>query len=144
MGRSAKYFTNEERVSVAKLKQKERRQTPHGKALIRAQRQTLYRKAHGRQGSSTSTSSHYLPRNLLAAATTPLPETSHLFRQALRSTQLLDETGLDLWDTGPPYPTGTPSDTPHELRFTGRLEEVMHGRLNWMSPSMPGVLQMNS
>ncbi|KAF9461343.1 hypothetical protein BDZ94DRAFT_1310616 [Collybia nuda] len=115
MGRPAKCFTNEERLAAARLKQKERRQTPHGKALIRAQWQTLYCKVHGRQGSTTRPISQCLPRNLLAAATAPLPKTSHLFHQALRSMQLLDETGLDLWDTGPPYPTGTPSDTPHEL-----------------------------
>ncbi|KAF9469488.1 hypothetical protein BDZ94DRAFT_1242505 [Collybia nuda] len=46
----------------------------------------------------------------------------------MHSTQLLDETGLDMWDTGPPYPTGPPSSTPQELVHTKRLAEVMHGR----------------
>jgi hypothetical protein len=58
----------------------------------------------------------------------PLHEGSHLFRQATQSTQLLDETGLELWDTGPPYPAGAPSSTPREIVHTKRLVEVMHGR----------------
>jgi hypothetical protein len=40
---------------------------------------------------------------------------------------MLDETGLDDWDSGPPYVTGPPSNTPHEVRFTERLKEVVHG-----------------
>lgn len=41
---------------------------------------------------------------------------------------MLDETGLDDWDGGPPYASGPPSDTPRELQFTERLKEVVHGR----------------
>lgn len=96
-----------------------------GKALVKAQRYKAYHIAHGRQGSSTP---RQLPRSLLIDAKKPLPEDSYLFRQATQSTQLLDETGLDVWDTGPPYPTGPPSGTPRELAHTKRLVEVMHGR----------------
>lgn len=96
-----------------------------GKALAKAQRYKAYHTAHGRQGSSTP---RQLPRPLLIDATKPLPEDSYLFRQAMQGTQLLDETGLDVWDTGPPFPTGPPSGTPRELTHTKRLVEVMHGR----------------
>lgn len=41
---------------------------------------------------------------------------------------MLDETGLGDWDGGPPYVTGPPSDTPHEVQFTERMREVVHGR----------------
>jgi hypothetical protein len=41
---------------------------------------------------------------------------------------MLDETGLDDWDGGPPYVTGPPSDTPREVQFTERMKEVVHGR----------------
>jgi hypothetical protein len=50
------------------------------------------------------------------------------FRAASKSAQLLDETGLNEWNGGPPYVTGPPSDTPQEVRFTERLKEVVHGR----------------
>jgi hypothetical protein len=40
---------------------------------------------------------------------------------------MLDETGMDDWDGGPPYVTGPPSDTPRELQFTERLKEVVDG-----------------
>ena len=40
---------------------------------------------------------------------------------------MLDETGLDDWDGGPPYVTGPPSDTPREVQFTERMKEVVHG-----------------
>ncbi|KAF9458054.1 hypothetical protein BDZ94DRAFT_1325816 [Collybia nuda] len=124
MGRRAKAFTHIENIEQARQKQRERRNTPYGRELIKAQRYKSYHRVHGRQGSSTP----YLPQLLLTQAMIPLPETSPLFCQAVRSTQLLDETGLDIWDTGPPYATGPPSNSPRELIHTKRLVEVMHGR----------------
>ncbi|GLB38032.1 hypothetical protein LshimejAT787_0410830 [Lyophyllum shimeji] len=67
------------------------------------------------------------PAELVTMALLPMPEASSFFQQASRSADLLDETGLDIWDAGPPYLSGPPSDTLHELEFTRRLEEVMHG-----------------
>jgi hypothetical protein len=58
----------------------------------------------------------------------PLPEASALFREASESAENLDETGLEIWDTGPPYPLGPSSDSQKEKDFTERLVEVMHGR----------------
>lgn len=64
---------------------------------------------------------------LITEATRGLPD-SYLFCQAAHRADLLDETGLDIWDSGPPYPDGPPSDSPRELMHTTRLVEVMHGR----------------
>jgi hypothetical protein len=156
MGRRAKSFTLAEKQTVAKAKQYERRQGERyvifpfpgvrnyyqhlifsAKELLYIQRYNAYWKAHGRQGTSGKGGhtqrrrlSHYphIPEALVSAALQPLPTDSALFKDAARSADLLDETGLDKWDTGPPYATGTPSDTPGERAFTQRLIEVMHGR----------------
>ena len=40
----------------------------------------------------------------------------------------MDETGLDAWDIGPPYATGPPSNSLHEIAHTERMKEVVHGR----------------
>ena len=69
-----------------------------------------------------------MPSKLITEASRELPHYSPLFKDAAKSADLLDETGLDTWDSGPPYPTGPPSDNPRKLAFTKRLEEVMHGR----------------
>jgi hypothetical protein len=50
------------------------------------------------------------------------------FRNALKSAEMLDKTGMDDWDRGPPYVTGLPFDTPREVQFTERMKEVVHGR----------------
>jgi hypothetical protein len=50
------------------------------------------------------------------------------FQAASKSAQLLDESGLNEWNGGPPYVTGPPSDTPQEICFTEHLTEVVHGR----------------
>ncbi|GLB45912.1 hypothetical protein LshimejAT787_3800010, partial [Lyophyllum shimeji] len=65
---------------------------------------------------------------LVAMALQEMPLDANLFQQASRSADLLDETGLEVWDAGPPYPTGPPSDSVAEKQFTRRLVEVMHGR----------------
>jgi hypothetical protein len=69
-----------------------------------------------------------LPANILYLASLPLPEDGDLFKQALKSADALDESELDQWDRDPPYVVPGPQDTPSEIRWTGRLEEVMHGR----------------
>lgn len=94
------------------------------KALISAKRYITYWRKNGRQGSSYL----YLPKDLVALALQELPIHSKFFRDASKSAHLLDETGMDNWDGGPPYMTGPPSDTPRELQFTERLKEVVHGR----------------
>jgi hypothetical protein len=100
------------------------------KELISAQRRAAYKKAHGRQGTSSSKIKPHLamPSELITEASRELPHGSPLFKDAAKSADLLDETGLDTWDSGPPYPTGPPSDSPREVAYTKRLEEVMHGR----------------
>jgi hypothetical protein len=67
-----------------------------------------------------------IPSKLITEASRELPYYSPLFKDAAKSADLLDETGLDTWDSGLPYPTGPPSDNPRELAFTKCLEEVMH------------------
>lgn len=57
---------------------------------------------------------------------------------------MLDETGLDDWDGGPPYATGQPSDTPHEVQFTERMKEVVHGRRVRLQKEEEVVLQQLS
>lgn len=57
-----------------------------------------------------------------------LPVHSRFFQDASKSAELLDETGLDDWDGGPPYVTGQPSESPQEVQFTEQLKEVVHGR----------------
>lgn len=124
------------------------------KALIKAQRHTAYWKKHGRQGSSAFPTKPLLncspyhtpmqlhlearsievgqqPRNppaeLVAMAAFNVPVESHLFQEAVKSAHLLGETGLEIWETGPPYATSSVIDTIHETRYMQQLVEVMHG-----------------
>ena len=97
------------------------------KALISTQRYVAYWRTHGRQGSSQLAPPR-LPEELVLLALQELPIHSTFFQAASKSALLLDETGLDDWDSGPPYVTGPPSDTPLEIRFTERMREVVHGR----------------
>ncbi|KAF8224140.1 hypothetical protein L208DRAFT_1205712, partial [Tricholoma matsutake] len=77
--------------------------------------------------SHTSPRLPVIPEALISVALQQLPTELALFRNAAKSADLLDETGLDDWDTGPPYITGPPSDTSGEQAFTQCLIEVMHG-----------------
>ncbi|KAF8232838.1 hypothetical protein L208DRAFT_1270165, partial [Tricholoma matsutake] len=93
-----------------------------------AQHHAAYKKAHGHQGTSSKIEPHLaMPSELITEASQELPHYSPLFKDAAKSANLLDETGLDTWDSGPPYLTGPPSDSPHKVAFTKHLEEVMHG-----------------
>jgi hypothetical protein len=65
---------------------------------------------------------------MITLALLPLPVDSDLFKQALASSQNLDESELDQWDYDPPYVVQGPQETPREVRWTGLLQEVMHGR----------------
>lgn len=115
--------------------------------MLTTQRFNAYWRQHGRQGTSsdqhaplpvapsppyTASPLLLLPPALLAEATLPLPETSFLFREAARSADALDETGLDSWDDGPPYALGPPSNSTSEMHHTQCLEQVMHGRFTRM------------
>ncbi|GLB44087.1 hypothetical protein LshimejAT787_1600170 [Lyophyllum shimeji] len=158
MGRRAIHLSLADRQAAAKEKQHERRDSTHSKDLIQVQRYTAYWKKNGRQGSSKpsqpvvidssppklATIPHLQtpgtslrsrgsatqppPAELVTMALLPMPEASSFFQQASRSADLLDETGLKIWDAGPPYLSGPSSDTLRELEFIRRLEEVMHGR----------------
>jgi hypothetical protein len=96
-----------------------------GKATSSGQHQTAYWTRRGCQGSSHS---HHLPAVLITEALQELPEGTYLFQQALNNADALDESGLDIFDSGPPYPTGPPSESPHKVKHTKRLVKVMHGR----------------
>jgi hypothetical protein len=147
MGRRAKSFTLAEKKARARDRQRERRQTAQyvfshcyikiyvdlssSKSLISTQRYVTYWRVHGRQGSSPEQNPLCLPRlpkDLVALALQELPIGSIFFQRASKSAKLLDETGLDEWDGGPPYATGQPSEAPRELQFTERMQEVVHGR----------------
>jgi hypothetical protein len=69
-----------------------------------------------------------LPANILYLALLPLPEGADLFKLALKSADELDESDLAQWDQDPPYVIAEDQDTPSEIRWTARLQEVMHGR----------------
>ena len=102
------------------------------KELLYAQQYNACWKAHGCLATSskanhTSPQLPVIPEALISAALQQLPTQSALFRDAAKSADLLDETGLDDWDTGPPYVTGQPLDTSGEQAFTQHLIEVMHG-----------------
>jgi hypothetical protein len=101
------------------------------KELIAIQRRIAYKKFHGCQGTSkpaTQPPAPDSPQDLVAEALQlELPVTSALFQDAARSADLLDETGLDSWDLGPPYVTGPPLESNGELEYTRRLQCVMHG-----------------
>lgn len=112
-----------------------------GKALVSIQRQTAYQKHHGRQGSSHLC---ILPAALITEALDVVPEGSTLFQQALAGPDVLDETGLDAWDSGPPYATGPPSNSAREVEHTRRLTEVMHGRRARMLRDNPWGGDMNA
>lgn len=68
-----------------------------------------------------------LPQRLLDLAQKPLP-TSDLFHSAAGSPDALDESDLPTWDHPPPYNSLPPLATIEEERFTGKLDDVMHGR----------------
>lgn len=142
MGRRAKAFSLAEKKAQARTRQHERRLTTQyvifpivdiqkqvnvssSKALISTQRYVAYWRNHGRQGSSQR---NYLPKDLVALALQELPIHSTFFQDASKSAEMLDETGMDDWDGGPPYVTGPPSGTPREVQFTERMKEVVHGR----------------
>lgn len=141
MGRRSKHFTLAERQAAAKHLQHVRRQTPQYvlsfyictqlklyryKELSKGYRHNAYWKAHGRQGSTPSS----LPPALLKQALQALPINAPLFSEASKDADRLDETGLEVWDTGPPYatPSDVLSETEGEIKHTERLVEVMHGR----------------
>lgn len=129
----------------------------YNRATVKAQRYAAYWSKFGRQGSSTShcRPSPHIPIDLCIHTTLPVPEThsvkvqnlparlmtmamfdlpveSTLFQDAAKSADLLDETGLEIWDTGPPYPLAAASDSIREIHHTQRLVEVMHGRYTRM------------
>ena len=54
--------------------------------------------------------------------------TSHLFHEASRSADALDESELYLWEQEPPYDYLEPATTPLEERFTRNMVDVLLGR----------------
>ena len=68
-----------------------------------------------------------LPPSLLSFARKPLT-TSHLFHEASRSADALDESELYIWEQEPPYNHLEPATTPLEERFTGNMVDVLLGR----------------
>ena len=70
-----------------------------------------------------------LPIDLIRQAQHPLPDSTHLFQEALLGPDNLDESDLWRWKDGPPYvveSTSTANARP-EGNYTERLVEVMHG-----------------
>jgi hypothetical protein len=79
-------------------------------------------------GPSSTLSVPYLNPELTAQALQPLPESAHLFQEALRGPDILDESELGVWKDGPPYAIDcTETGSARELHFTERLVEVVHG-----------------
>ena len=68
-----------------------------------------------------------LSLSLLSFAMKPLP-TSHLFHEASRSVDALDESELHLWEQDPPYNYVEPATTSLEECFTKNMVDVLLGR----------------
>lgn len=97
---------------------------------------STYWQAKGRQGSETSRpppATLALPPldpALVRLATESLPENSPLFQRALNHPELVDDSDVSHWDTGPPYATlnTTSTASPSEMDWTAKLVEIWHGR----------------
>jgi hypothetical protein len=96
-----------------------------GKARRSLQNRVAYKRKNGRQGAGPSNASDVLCPSLVALALMPLPDT-HLFHEALCSTDELDEAGLGVWDLEPPY--ALLSISKWGVAESEKLVEVMHGR----------------
>jgi hypothetical protein len=68
-----------------------------------------------------------LPINLVEQAQLPLPISAHLFQEALRSADNLDESDLWRWEGGPPYTIDPTNVSTGSDNYTDRLVEVIHG-----------------
>ncbi|KAH7903391.1 hypothetical protein BJ138DRAFT_1168197 [Hygrophoropsis aurantiaca] len=143
MGRRAKYTTLEEKQAAKRQQQRFYSRSERGKATRKVQNACTYAKRCGRQyasqpSSPSATPQHTaseaasvslpcFPSTLIALARAPYPDT-HLFHEALRSADAVDESDLSQWDADPPYHYPVPLDTPAEARFTANIVDVMHGR----------------
>lgn len=107
-----------------------------GREVRLASRRATYWREHGRRGPLASSSAQpsillgvpSLPPELTALALRPLPESAHLFQEALRGPDRVDESDLGVWKNGPPYTINcAETASAPELYFTERLVEVVHG-----------------
>jgi hypothetical protein len=142
MGRAAKYNTIAERLTAQRQRKAlyayteqyvppgsqiglvaEKSRQCRGRVARSRQNRAAYKKMQGRQGSAPL----YIPRQPLGMATEPLPS-SYLFREALRSPDALDESGLNHWDNAPPYAPPQTKGSDDSDQYMANLIDVMHGR----------------
>jgi len=105
-----------------------------GRSKRPSQNAKAYRKKYGHHRKCKSSPlsdplKHLSPLSLslLSFAMKPLP-TSHLFHEASRSVDALDESELHLWEQDPPYNYVEPATTSLEECFTKNMVDVLLGR----------------
>ncbi|KAK7062072.1 hypothetical protein R3P38DRAFT_3303115 [Favolaschia claudopus] len=135
MGRRAKYLSLEEKTSAKRKSDIRYTESTHGKTVRSAYRESS-RRSKQRHIPSTTPPPHTLPLvpsptpRQLELYRSPLPTHSHLFAEALRSPDALDESELARWKTEPPFEEDSVATDPHSapyLTFTTSLTEVLHG-----------------
>ncbi|KAK7046977.1 hypothetical protein R3P38DRAFT_3176370 [Favolaschia claudopus] len=134
MGRRQKYRSLDEKASAQRKSNLKYSRSPHGKIVLSAYRASTHLRKH------RTTPIKPLPDSLplvplptprqLELYHSPLPTHSHLFSEALRFPDALDESDLARWKTEPPFEGDSDDTDPHSesyIRFTRSLTEVMHG-----------------
>ncbi|KAJ7917137.1 hypothetical protein B0H13DRAFT_1870656 [Mycena leptocephala] len=130
MGRRANHLTKDAKAA-AKLSQVQKHyKTPRGQAArVRATKPKHHRK-EGKHMPSVIPGLAAPNTEIQDLYNTPLPNHEPLFRDALRSADALDEGGLSLWKTEPPFAEDEDSMDPYSagyLTYTHSLVLVMHG-----------------
>ncbi|KAF7972324.1 hypothetical protein HWV62_18426 [Athelia sp. TMB] len=123
MGRRAKHFTAQAKISASRISSHKWDTSAHGQEI----RRMAYLSSHSRKQPNRLPQLVPIPKRLQELAQKPLPA-SDLFQQAARDPDAVDESDLPVWDHAPPYASAPPPETEEEARFTRNLVDVMHGR----------------
>ncbi|KAK7013302.1 hypothetical protein R3P38DRAFT_3322760 [Favolaschia claudopus] len=135
MGRRRKYYSLDEKASAQRQSNLRYSQSAHGKIALSTYRASTHLRKQ-RRIAPTKPLPDTLPLvplptpRQLELYHSPLPTHSHLFSEALRSPDALDESGLALWNTEPPFEKDLDATDPYSapyVRFTESLTEALHG-----------------
>ncbi|KAJ7914620.1 hypothetical protein B0H13DRAFT_2270689 [Mycena leptocephala] len=140
MGRRAKYLTAEARAQADKQACKKYAQTTRAKIVRTCTQRARYMQSRTEKGRSLPTrcipALPPLPARIVELQELPLPESQFLFKEALRSAQALDESGLERRNCEPPFdddrydaddPDAMHPHSERARRYTERLGWVLHG-----------------
>ncbi|KAK7064631.1 hypothetical protein R3P38DRAFT_3165655 [Favolaschia claudopus] len=135
MGRRQKYRSLDEKASAQRQSNLKYSQSAHGKIVLSAYRASTHLRKH-RKIPPIKPLPDTLPLvplptpRQLELYQSPLPTHSHLFNEALRSPNTLDESELARWKMEPPFEEDSDAadlySAPYS-RFTDSLTEVLHG-----------------